>query len=470
MRIIGIQAMEQTSYRAAQRAGDCHAVDATNRLEQLVKRSKRRIRVASLYPESRSRGRRLRSIAVRYKGRWRDVGRILISEGHALWWPGRNEDATNVRYSVLTQRAAAAQQGPVSPNDCGDRARTRASRSSCGPTGTPTAPTPTTSTASGSRSATSTRSTRCRSPAGTCATPGLRRFTFPPGASIPPGPSMTVYAGQGEDFGSEFFWNLTAPVFENITRDDRGIGDGAYLFDPQGDIRASMIYPCRVNCADPAAGPGLDRRQPAAQRGRCRSATTRASPIDARGLPAQERALQLRVPARLRAQARRDDARLHPGRSRRRHRSSSKHWGMTGQILNNGGDSASARQLHRRDARLHRVGLEVLLSARRRVRAVADPRRVLLVGGGDLAGEVCEALEAGGGEVTWLEDADDGIAARGARGRAPGHRLRRHARRRVPAADRAARPPPRRGRAAARHDLRPRDRRADRGRRSRTAR
>ena len=40
VRIIGIQAMEQTVYRAAQRAGDCHAVDATNRLEQLVKRSK----------------------------------------------------------------------------------------------------------------------------------------------------------------------------------------------------------------------------------------------------------------------------------------------------------------------------------------------------------------------------------------------------------------------------------------------
>ena len=36
VRVIGAQAMEQTSYRAAQRAGDCHALDATNRLEQLV--------------------------------------------------------------------------------------------------------------------------------------------------------------------------------------------------------------------------------------------------------------------------------------------------------------------------------------------------------------------------------------------------------------------------------------------------
>src|SRR5829696_4171008 len=119
VRIIGVQAMEQTSYRAAQRAGDCHAVDATNRLEQLVKRSKKRIRVASLYPESRSRGRRLRAIAVRSKGRWRDVSRIMITEGHALWWPGQSEDATNVRYSVLAQHAAAAHKGLYSANYCG---------------------------------------------------------------------------------------------------------------------------------------------------------------------------------------------------------------------------------------------------------------------------------------------------------------------------------------------------------------
>ena len=82
----------------------------------------------------------------------------------------------------------------------------------------------------------------------------LRRFTFPAGAVIPPNSSITVYAGQGENFGSEFFWNLTKPVFDNTTRDDRGKGDGAYLFDPQGDLRAWMIYPCKINCADPAQG------------------------------------------------------------------------------------------------------------------------------------------------------------------------------------------------------------------------
>ena len=38
---------------------------------------------------------------------------------------------------------------------------------------------------------------------------------------------------------------------------------------------------------------------------------------------------------------------------------------------------------------------------------MAERRRVLLVGGGDLAEEVCEALDAGGAEVNWLDDADD---------------------------------------------------------------
>ena len=91
---------------------------------------------------------------------------------------------------------------------------------------------------------------------------GLRRFTFPPGASIAPGGEVTLYVGQGERFDTDYFWGLTKPVFENTTRDDRGMGDGAYLFDPQGDIRASMIYPCHVGCANPAQGAVAMTAQP----------------------------------------------------------------------------------------------------------------------------------------------------------------------------------------------------------------
>jgi hypothetical protein len=43
-------------------------------------------------------------------------------------------------------------------------------------------------------------------------------------------------------------------VFENVTRDARAIGDGAYLFDPDGDLRSWMLYPCRIDCSDPLEG------------------------------------------------------------------------------------------------------------------------------------------------------------------------------------------------------------------------
>ncbi len=338
VRIIGIQAMEQTSYRASQRAGDCHAVDATKRLEQLVRRSKKRIRVASLYPESRSRGRRLRSIAIRYKGRWRDVGRILISEGHALWWPGRSEDASNVRYSVLTQRAAAAGRGLFSPNACGigpnegHPLKLWVNWDADGPDG---------DNVNGEW-------VRVRNldPVNALPLTGwylrdslLRRFTFPPGTVLAPGASATVYAGQGANFESEFFWNQLSPVFENVTRDDRGIGDGAYLFDPQGDVRASMIYPCRLGCADPNAGlVSMDADPKRNEVVEIRNNAT--SPI------ALENYL-LKSPPYSYAFA--PGTVLGPGETMRVYTQGDpaadtplvKHWGMTGEILDNGGDSAT---------------------------------------------------------------------------------------------------------------------------------
>ena len=336
VRIIGIQAMEQTSYRAAQRAGDCHAVDATNRLEQLVKRSKRRIRVASLYPESRSYGRRLRSVAVRYKGRWRDVGRTMLNEGHALWLPGRSEDATNLRYSVLTQRTAAAQRGLFSPHYCGigpnegHAIRLWANWDADGSDG---------EDVNGEWVKIKNLDTINPLPLGGwyVRDTGLRRYTFPPGASIPPNSSVKLYAGQGESFGGEFFWNLTAPVFENTVADDRGFGDGAYLFDPQGDIRASMIYPCRIGCADANQGQvSIDVNPKKNEIITLRNNATWA--IDLENYQLKSKPYGYAFPP---------GSILQPGETMRISTQGDpnddtqfeKFWGMTRQILNNGGDS-----------------------------------------------------------------------------------------------------------------------------------
>jgi endonuclease YncB( thermonuclease family) len=337
VRIIGIQAMEQTSYRAAQRAGDCHAVDATNRLERLVKRSKRKIRVASLYPESRSRGRRLRSVAVRYKGRWRDVGRTLITEGHALWWPGEAEDATNVRYSVLAQRAALARRGLFSPNYCG-----------VGPNeGHPLKLWVNWDADGNDRDNVNGEWVKIKNLDPVNPLPiggwylrdsGLRRYTFPAGSVIAPNTSVTLYAGQGgEPFNGEFYWNLTAPVFENITGDDRGMGEGAYLFDPQGDIRASMIYPCRINCADPFQGLlSIDVNPKKDEIITLRNNATSA--IDLENYQLKSTPYGYSFP---------QGSILQPGETLRistqgdpaEDTQFDKFWGMTNQILNNGGDS-----------------------------------------------------------------------------------------------------------------------------------
>jgi hypothetical protein len=68
---------------------------------------------------------------------------------------------------------------------------------------------------------------------------------------VPPGGSITVRVGKGTETESTLFWGLDDPIFENAKDNGRGMGDGAYLFDPQGDLRASMIYPCYLECVSP---------------------------------------------------------------------------------------------------------------------------------------------------------------------------------------------------------------------------
>src|SRR5919108_741490 len=54
VRITGIQAMEQTVYSntPSRRRGECHALEATARLEQLIRRGHRRVRLSAQDPRS----------------------------------------------------------------------------------------------------------------------------------------------------------------------------------------------------------------------------------------------------------------------------------------------------------------------------------------------------------------------------------------------------------------------------------
>ena len=52
-----------------------------------------------------------------------------------------------------------------------------------------------------------------------------------------------MHVGKGMATATHKYWGLAAPVFANPTFDTEAIGDGGYLFDPRGDLRAWNLYP-----------------------------------------------------------------------------------------------------------------------------------------------------------------------------------------------------------------------------------
>jgi hypothetical protein len=150
---------------------------------------------------------------------------------------------------------------------------------------------------------------------------------------------VTVYAGIGENSGTDFYWGLGAPVFENASKANPDIGDGAYLFDPQGDVRAWMIYPCKVGCSNAAQGQVQMSAQPRKDE-YVSLRNTGGAPIDLepyvlKSLPYSYAFAQGTV--------------LGPGQTIRVHTegdpsddtATDKWWGMSNQILDNSGDVAS---------------------------------------------------------------------------------------------------------------------------------
>jgi endonuclease YncB( thermonuclease family) len=254
VRISSIQAMEQSVYspHPDKRRGECHALEATARLEQLIRAGHRRVRLGAQDARSHAGYRLRRSVAVRIGGRWRDVGLTLIREGHALWMAGTTEDRWNRAYNEAEQRARLDGAGLWNPAHCGRGPEQDVPLRlwvSSDPVGKDT------DNING-------EFIRIQNQ-GTTAVPlghwwvrdsMLRRFTFPAGTVLEPGHTVTVRVGRGTASGETFYWGLGDPAFENANGDGRDLGDGGYLFDPQGDLRAAMVYPCLVACSDPNQG------------------------------------------------------------------------------------------------------------------------------------------------------------------------------------------------------------------------
>lgn len=250
VRFRSVQAMELTRYNPARRRGQCHAVAAANRVEALVRASHMRVRLSSQHPAKDHLGRLLRWVAVRRHGRWQDLGAILMREGHTLWMDSTSDTAWNRRYDLLGQRAAQAHRNLWDPLTCGDGPQQSVPLRVWAQSDPPGRDTP-----DGEFIKIQNRSgTETLHLGGWWVRDAmLRRFTFPAGTAVAPGATVTVHVGRGTSAGGDLFWGLGTTVFENAS-DPRDLGDGAYLFDPEGDLRAWMLYPCLTACGDPYLG------------------------------------------------------------------------------------------------------------------------------------------------------------------------------------------------------------------------
>jgi len=270
IRINGLQAMELYpdgySDTPADRRGQCHGVEAANRLQGLVPVGSR-VRLAAQALSSNSGGRPRRSVFVQDGGgTWRDAARTMLSEGHALWLPAPDvEWSHNVEYSTLAIAARASGVNLWDTDACGtgpsqsNPLKLWVNWDANGADGG--------SNLNGEWIRVKNRGTTDINLAGwslrdaayrgnsTGASTLGRGFVFPTGAKLLAGKTVTLFMGSGTSTATSFYWRQTAAVFENVTLatgtgPGRGLGDGAYLFDPNGDLRTSMIYPCRTSCTD----------------------------------------------------------------------------------------------------------------------------------------------------------------------------------------------------------------------------
>ncbi len=263
IRFTGINAMELHRYSkyAARRRGECNGLAATALAERYVKGSHWRIRLAAQRAGSVSgpRKRLRRSVWVKVAGHWEDLAKLELEQGLALWLPNGQEWAHNREYHTLAEQAAVAHRGIFDPTACGvgpDQDLPLSLSVNWDADGNDS------HNLNGEWVEIRNGGARPLSLAGwwfrdswlNYDAQHLPGYGFPAGTVVPAGGAIRLHIGCGASTATDFHWCQRSDAFENATYDRKALGDGGYLFDPQGDLRASQTYPCIVACMDPLAG------------------------------------------------------------------------------------------------------------------------------------------------------------------------------------------------------------------------
>lgn len=248
VRMLGIQAMELTDY--VRKTGQCHAPEAYGRLRDLLLGET--VRLTARDPGSVGlKGRIQRFVAVHHRGQWRDVGSLMLRQGHALWFPNQEEFSKNALYQRVARRAQGRGVGLWDRDACKTgpqqamRLRLHVQWDAEGADNHNVNGEWIKITNAGSQRANISgwlmRDSALRERHS--ATAPLRQYRFPAGTVIAPGTSLYLHVGRGANTGNRLYWNQSDAIFENWENNGRNMGDGAYLFDGDGDIRFHHMYP-----------------------------------------------------------------------------------------------------------------------------------------------------------------------------------------------------------------------------------
>ena len=332
IRMTGINTQELSTYSHT----------AANRLEQLVNLTGGRVRLSAQDPTSHSGDRMRRVVSVETGGVWRDLNRTLLDEGHALFMSNGTETAFNQSYGLAAQTTAATGRQIWDTDFC---------RS--GPAQTTPIRIWVNSDADGDDGRNVNGEWIRIHNGGTTALSlggwqvrdsGPIRYTLPATAAVRAGATITVHVGRGTNTATNYYWGLAAPVFENVTGAPTWFGDGGYLFDRDGDLRARFHYPCLVACADPLAGkvavtkvvsdaPGSDATNPNGEEVQLRNVGTRTVQLEGYQLWNAPYGYAFGPNSRL---APGETVRVRVGRGTETRLS--KFWGKSAGILDNGGE------------------------------------------------------------------------------------------------------------------------------------
>mgnify|MGYP003585443207 CR=1 FL=1 len=243
VRLAGIQAMER---------GECHADEAEAALRRLLPR-KTKVTVKARFKNAHvpnQKGSEPRPLRLAFNHRGQDVQTELLRQGLVLPNSVRNETMNEKDYSRAGQEAAAAGVGLFDTDAC---------RS--GPYQEAVLNLYVNYNADGNdRTNKQGKYARLVNAGVTPVDIGgwkLRTskhqfFNFPSGTVIQPQASIQIHQGAGSNGNGHFYFG-TKVDFANPEASRYGIG-GAYLQDPDGDLRAWTFYPCQVNCTSPLTG------------------------------------------------------------------------------------------------------------------------------------------------------------------------------------------------------------------------